>query len=140
MTPSEHVSEDRDPQNRKYRRSVPVDALGFLDDDGNEVVLDAEEAISFLALAGGLDDVTVSACASCRCRVLASMALVDLLESIPPHPRGDELRELADDAPTLHLYVQDLISTCRHRAWRDPGAQEWREALDDLLGEPRGLS
>ncbi len=116
-----------------------MDALGFLDDDGNEVVLDGDEAESLLALIGGLDGATVSACPGCRSRVLACVAVVDLLDAAPPHPRARELADLADDAPTLHLYVQDLRSECRHRAWRDPGAQEWRDALDDLLGEPRGM-
>lgn len=118
---------------------MPVEALGFLDDDGNEVVLDAEEAEALWTLVGGLDGATVSACPGCRCRVLACVALVDLLDAAPPHPRAHDLAELADDAPTLHLYVQDLLTGCRHRAWRDPGAQEWRDALDELLGEPRGL-
>jgi len=118
---------------------VPVDALGFLDDDGNEVVLDAEEAESLWVLVGGLDRATVSACPGCRSRVLASVAIVDLLEAAPPHPRARDLADLADDAPTLHLYVRDLVSECRHRAWRDPGAQEWSDVIDDLLGEPSGL-
>lgn len=123
----------------RYRRCVPVETLGFLDDDGNEVVLDGDEAASLWSLVGGLDDATVSACPGCRSRVLACVALVDLLDAAPPHPRARDLADLAEDAPTLHLYVQDLEATCRHRAWRDPGAQEWRDALDDLLGEPRGL-
>mgnify|MGYP006190696211 CR=1 FL=1 len=45
--------------------------------------------------------------------------------------------ELADDAPTLHIYVQDLATTCTHRFWRDPGFTEWSEALDDLVSEMR---
>jgi len=118
---------------------VPVAALGFLDDDGNQVVLDAEEAESLWALAGGLDGATVSGCPGCRSRVLASVAVVDVLEAAAPHARAHDLADLAEDAPTLHLYVQDLTAECRHRAWRDPGAQEWRDALDDLFGEPRGL-
>ena len=118
---------------------MPVDALGFLDDDGNEVVLDRDEAESLWTLFGGLDAATVSACPGCRSRVLACVAVTDLLESGPPHERSRDLADLADEAPTLHLYLQDLLADCRHRAWRDPGAQEWHEALDDLLGEPRGL-
>lgn len=118
---------------------MAVDALSFLDDDGNEVVLDANDAESLWTLIGGLDAATVSACLGCRSRVLACVAVVDLLEAAPPHPRARELADLADDAPTLHLYVQDMVSECRHRAWRDPGAQEWHDALDDLLGEPRGI-
>ena len=115
------------------------EALTFADDDGEEVVLDAEEADSLLALTGGLDSATVSACTQCRSRVLACVALVDLLEGAPPHPRANEIRALADDAPTLHLYVQDLMTECTHSRWRDPGAAEWAEALDDVLDDPSAL-
>jgi len=115
------------------------DALALIDDDGEEIILDAEEADTLLRLTRGLDAATVSACPTCRSRVLACVALVDLLEDAPPHPRARELIELAEDAPTLHLYVQDLATQCAHRAWRDPGFTEWEEALDDLLDEPRGL-
>jgi hypothetical protein len=118
---------------------VPSEALAFVDDDGEELVLDEAEAASLLELTHGLDPATVSACPTCRSRVLACVALVDLLEDAPPHPRARELRELADDAPTLHLYLQDLATRCTHRAWRDPGFNEWSEALA-ALDEPRGLS
>jgi hypothetical protein len=122
---------------RQYRRGVPRDALAFLDDDGNEVVLDREEATSLLAGAEALEGATVSACPTCRSRVLACVAFADVLEAAPAHARGADLLELADEAPTLHLYVRDLATECRHRQWRDPGAREWREALDDLLGDER---
>jgi hypothetical protein len=108
------------------------DALAFVDDDGEEVVLDESDATTLLSLTSGLDPATVSACPGCRCRVLACVALVDLLADAPPHPRAQELSELADDAPTLHLYVEDLLTNCRHERWRDPGSTEWAEALDEL--------
>jgi hypothetical protein len=107
-------------------------ALRFLDEDGQKVELDAEEAESLITATGGLDEATVSACAQCRSRVLATVALVDLLDRAQPHPRGGDLIELADDAPTLHLYVIDLATTCRHGLWRDPGYAEW---LDVVEGE-----
>ena len=113
--------------------------LVFVDDDGEEVALEEEESRSLLALTDGLDAATVSACPRCRCRVLACVALVDLLDAAPPHPHVEELRDLADDAPTLHVYVQDLATPCSHRDWRDPGRTEWEEALDDLTGERRGV-
>ncbi|MEX0663749.1 MAG: hypothetical protein WD598_03135 [Acidimicrobiia bacterium] len=114
-------------------------ALAFVDDDGEEVVLDSEEAGSLLTLTAGLDAATVSACPGCRSRVLACVALVDLLEDAPPHPRAREIMELADDAPTLHLYVQDLATECAHVSWRDPGSAEWAEALEDVLDDPPAL-
>lgn len=120
--------------------AVAQQALAFLDDDGAEIVLGADDASGLLALTGGLEAATVSACPSCRSRVLASVALVDLLDDAPPHPRARDLIELADDAPTLHLYVHDLATGCEHPRWLDPGRTEWEEALDDLEVEPRGLS
>jgi len=113
-------------------------ALAFLDDDGEEVVLDAEEAASLLALASGLEPATVSACPTCRSRIVAAVAIVDLLDAAPPMARGRELVELADDAPTLHLYVHDLATRCAHRSWRDPGFEEWSDVMADL-GERRGV-
>jgi hypothetical protein len=110
--------------------------LVFTDEDGAEVVLDAEEAKTLLALTSGLEAATVSACPDCPSRVLAAVALVDLLEMSPPHPRSSELIELADEAPTLHVYVLDVVAECRHREWRDPGYLEWRDAVADLIDEP----
>jgi len=121
----------------QYRTPVARGALAFLDDDGTEVVLDTDEAASLWALADSLDAATVSACPSCRARVLACVALVDVLEEAPPHPRSRELLELADEAPTLHLYVSDLAAECRHGGWLDPGYGEWREAVADTLDESR---
>ena len=103
--------------------------LRFMDDDGVEVVFDEPDALALLALLGDLDAATVSACPDCRARVLAAVALVDLLERSAPHPRAGELRDLADDAPTLHLFVVDRESRCRHKRWRDPLADEWRDVV-----------
>ena len=87
----------------RYRAPVAPPALVFLDDDGEEVLLDAEEAATLFALTGDLDAATVSACPQCRSRIVAVVALVDLLDEAPPFARSDELVELADDAPTLHV-------------------------------------
>lgn len=106
--------------------------LSVRDDDDGEVVLDAHEATSLLAVTEGLEGATVSACPDCRARVLAAVAVVDVLDAAAPHPRARELIELADDAPTLHLYVVDDAQRCRHRRWRDPLAEEWA----DVVGRP----
>jgi hypothetical protein len=107
-----------------------VAALRFLDEDGQEVELDAGEAASLMAVTGKLEAATVSACAQCRSRVLATVALVDLLDAAQPHPRSGDLIELADDAPTLHLYVLDLMTECKHIRWRDPGFAEWLDVIE----------
>ena len=99
-----------------------------MDEDGNEVVLDARESECLFLLTGGLEAATVSACPDCRCRVVSGVALVDLLADAPPHPLGIELVDLADDAPTLHLYVVDSVSECEHPRWRDPLFEEWLDA------------
>lgn len=112
-------------------------ALAVLDEDGNEVVLDAAEAASLFTLTGDLDDATVSACPTCRSRVLACLALVDLLDASAAHPRAEELIELADDAPTSHCYVQDLRGQCRHRGWIDPGRAEWVEVVTRFVSHPQ---
>jgi hypothetical protein len=114
--------------------AIDDEVLAVMDDDGEEVVLDAAEADALFALAGGLEAATVSACPDCRSRVLACVALVDLLDAAPPIPLAPELIELADDAPTLHLYVQDLGVRCRHRRWLDPGHAEWADALAEFTG------
>ncbi len=106
--------------------------LTFLDGEVSEVVLDGEEASSFLVLVGDLDAVTVSACPGCRSRILAAVALVDLLDAAPPHPRAPELVELADDAPTLHVYLVDEGSSCNHEGWLDPGFDEWVDAVEGV--------
>jgi hypothetical protein len=102
----------------------------FLDDDGAEVVLDAGETAALFAVTDGLEPATVSACPECRSRIVAALALVDVLDASAPHPRAGDLVELADDAPTLHLYVVDDASECAHALWRDPGYAEWRDAVD----------
>jgi hypothetical protein len=107
-----------------------------MDDDGSEVVLDADEAASLFALTANLEGATISACPECRSRVLACLALVDLLELSTPHPRGEALMELADDAPTSHCYVRDLASECRHRGWHDPGRIEWMEVVGRFASRP----
>jgi hypothetical protein len=104
--------------------------LTFLDGELSEVSLDDGEASTFLALVGDLDAVTVSACPTCRSRILAAVALVDLLDAAPPHPRAPELVELADEAPTLHVYLVDEGSPCNHEGWLDPGYDEWSDAVD----------
>src|SRR4029453_16434554 len=104
--------------------------LTFLDGELSEVSLDDGEASTFLALVGDLDAVTVSACPTCRSRILAAVALVDLLDAAPPHPRASELVELADEAPTLHVYLVDEGRACTHEAWLDPGYDEWADAVE----------
>ena len=110
------------------------EVLTVMDDDGEEVALDAAETDALFALTGGLEAATVSACPDCRSRVLACVALVDLLDAAPPLAVTSDLIELADDAPTLHLYVQELKLRCRHRRWLDPGHTEWVEALAEFTG------
>jgi hypothetical protein len=108
--------------------------LVLLDADGEAVVFDAAEAADLFALTGGLDAATVSACPECRSRILAVVALADLLADAPPFARAAELVVLADDAPTLHVYVRDVSARCTHRAWRDPGAEEWADVMAELAG------
>ena len=115
------------------------DGLVILDEDGEELRLDADEAATLLTLTRGFDAATVSACPSCRSRVLACVALVDLLGDAPPHPRTPELVDFAEDAPTLHLYVHDVATTCGHRMWRDPGFGEWSDVLEEFADARRGL-
>jgi hypothetical protein len=111
-----------------------VAALVVLDADGEQVAYDATEARDLLACTGDLEGATVSACPRCRSRVLAVVALADLLDDAPPFARSGELMELAQDAPTLHVYVRDLVARCSHRDWRDPGAEEWAGVITQLMG------
>jgi hypothetical protein len=111
--------------------------LLLLDDDGTELVLDGREAEELFALTDDLEAATVSACPGCRCRVIAAVALVDLLDDAPPFARGREILELADDAPTLHLYVVDVDATCRHPRWRDPLYEEWSDVVEGAEPEAR---
>ena len=111
--------------------------LVVLDEGGDQVVLDATEATSLFAATNDLEAATISACPTCRCRVLACLALVDVLDDGPAHPRTNELVELADDAPSSHLYVYDQQSECRHPRWIDPGRAEWVEVVRRILLKPR---
>jgi hypothetical protein len=115
----------------------PEGSLAFVDDDGNRVVLDAAESLMLFGLTDGLDAATVSACAMCRSRVLAVVAVLDVIKSGPFHPRAADLTELAEEAPTLHLYVDDLVSECEHDDWLDPGFTEWCDAIDEVPGVRR---
>jgi len=111
--------------------------LAFVDDDGERVDLDPDDATTLLEITGNLEAATVSACPECRSRVLAVVALADLLEAAPPHRRSNDLMALADDAPTLHLYVIDGGARCDHRLWRDPGHEEWLDAVSPAGPAPR---
>jgi hypothetical protein len=115
-------------------RLVLTPDLVVLDADGEEVVFDAADARDLLALTAGLEGATVSACPRCRSKILAVVALGDLLADAPPFPRSGELVELADEAPTLHVYVRDVGQRCTHREWRDPGAEEWADVMSQLAG------
>lgn len=108
--------------------------LRICDDTGDGVVLEAEDASALWVLADAFEAATVSACPECRCRVLAAVAVVDVLDRSRPHPSSGPLAELADEAPTLHLYVEDLSVVCAHRRWLDPLAEEW---ADVVVGPPR---
>jgi hypothetical protein len=120
-----------------YPDQQPEGSLAFVDDDGHRVTLDAAEAVMLLGLTDGLEAVTVSACPSCRSSMLAAVAFVDLLEREPFHPRAADLTELADEAPTLHLYIEDVVSDCEHEDWLDPGYTEWSDAIDEVPGVRR---
>lgn len=98
------------------------------DGSGADVVLAADDADALLRLVDDFDAATISACPGCRSRVLAAIAVTDVLDGAAPHPRSGAIAELADDAPTSHLYVVD-DSDCRHERWRDPGGQEWRDTI-----------
>ena len=116
--------------------NVSEPALRIVDEEQNEVVLDDAEAAALLGATAGLEAATVSACPDCRSRVLAAVAVVDLVDASAPHSRANEIVELADEAPTLHLYVVDEASDCQHRSWRDPLYGEWVEVVDGATGSP----
>ena len=111
-------------------------ALRIVDEEQNEVALDAADSAALLLATAGLEAATVSACPDCHSRVVATVALVDLVDASAPHPRALEIVELADEAPTLHLYVVDEASDCNHRSWRDPLYAEWLEIVDGAAGPP----
>jgi hypothetical protein len=106
----------------------------MFDADGEELAFDAAEAGSLFALTGNLEGATVSACPRCRSRVVAVVALADLIGDAPPFAHSGELLALTDDAPTLHLYVRDLETACTHPTWLDPGAEEWSDVVAELAG------
>jgi hypothetical protein len=108
--------------------------LRIVDEEQNDVSLDQAEAATLLLATGGLEAATVSACPDCHSRVLAAVALVDLVERSAPHSRAADIVELADEAPTLHLYVVDEAADCRHRSWLDPLYGEWLEVVDSASG------
>jgi hypothetical protein len=105
--------------------------LVIMDDDGNGVELDRYEAECLFSLANHFEDATVSACPDCKSRVVSSVALVDVIVAAPPHPRSSEIFDLADDAPTLHLYMIDEAADCGHPNWHDPLFDEWLDAVEE---------
>ena len=111
---------------------LPDDALVVVDEDGARVGLDRPEAELLLRLTDGLEAATVSACPGCRSRVVAVVALLDLLDGVLAHARARELTELAEEAPTLHLYVDDAGAHCEHLEWLDPLYDEWADAFAEL--------
>ena len=117
--------------------AAPTADLSILDGEGGRVDLDAGEAADLLELTAGLEAATTSACAGCRSRVVSCVALVELFDAAAPHPRGPEIVDLADDAPTLHLYVVDGATRCAHRTWLDPGREEWSDAVGGSVPAPR---
>lgn len=110
----------------------------MLDAHAEAVGLDADEVKTLFMGTEGLEAATVSACVSCRARVLATVAFAELLSAGPPLASGAALAELAEDAPTLHLYVVDEARQCRHRTWRDPGHDEWVEVVPADAGARPG--
>jgi hypothetical protein len=119
---------------RRYGAAVPTTDLVIFDADGEQLEFDVDESRELFTFTAGLEGATVSACPQCRSRILAVVALADLLADAPPFPRANELVELADEAPTLHVYVRDAGARCAHRAWRDPGAEEWSDMVTQLAG------
>lgn len=109
--------------------------LLVLDEDRNAVALDDDESAMLFLLTSNLDPATVSSCPSCRSRVLATVAFGDLVRNGPYMSSGAELMALADEAPTLHLYLIDVANRCDHRRWRDPGAEEWFNVAGPFGGQ-----
>jgi hypothetical protein len=101
-----------------------------MNDEDGEVLFDAVEAKCMWSVTARLDAATVSACPDCASRVVAAVALLDLISDAPPFPHAGELIELAEDAPTLHLYVVDLLADCDHENWLDPLYDEWADVVD----------
>jgi hypothetical protein len=110
----------------------PGEAIALADEDGERVGLDAAEAALLLQLTDGFEAATVSACPGCRSRVVAVVAFLDLLDGALAHARARELIELAEAAPTLHLYIDDVAARCEHLEWLDPLYDEWADAFAEL--------
>ena len=100
-------------------------AIAILDGDGGELRLTGDEAVALLDVCDRFEAATVSACRDCAAKVLATVAVVDVVDGAAAHPASMRLVELADEAPTLHLYLVDLATTCQHARWSDPGYEEW---------------
>ncbi|MFZ4514959.1 MAG: hypothetical protein ACOYN3_01450 [Acidimicrobiia bacterium] len=75
---------------------------------------------------------SVSRCPQCRSGVLAALAVLDGLDAAPPLEAVTHIRDLIDEAPTLHIYMVDHGAGCSHRAWRDPGFEEWCDAVESV--------
>ncbi len=113
--------------------------LIVFDADGNDVVVAPDQIDELLSPLDNLRGATVSACPDCRSQVVACLALAEVLTAVV-NPLADELSELAEEAPTLHLYIFDAGTKCRHRSWHDPGFEEWTEAVEDHLASQRCIS
>ena len=100
-----------------------------IDGEGGEVAIDGRVAELYRS---AFDRATVSACPQCRCRMIAALAFADALDDAPPLDITSDLRELVEEAPTTHLYVVDIETECEHRAWRDPGYEEWADITDEF--------
>lgn len=103
--------------------------MTFVDEDGNEVVLESDDARALFIATRNLDNATVSACPECRSRVVSAVAFVDVMDDACILARSGELLDFADEAPTLHLYIVDDESECEHEQWRDPLFDEWFEVV-----------
>ena len=113
-----------------YGGVIMADLL-FSDGDGGSVVVHGREADSLWSLTEGFDAATVSACIECGSCILAVVAVVDTIDRSLPHDASAAIVDLADDAPTLHLYVTRSAGPqrCTHHSWRAPGFEEWCDAM-----------
>ena len=100
-----------------------------MDEDGNEVVLDERESDCLFLLTGGLEAATdfgVSRLSMSGARVGRARRPARRRAAAPV--AAPSCIDLADEAPTLHLYVVDSASDCEHPHWRDPLFDEWLDA------------